>query len=320
MEKIRIHQIVGDSDLKEITTTPADIGDKENDQVHSWICAKPEIIEDGLIIIGRRVYCDPKEIDVLAVDKNKNLVIIEAKRGIAARDVIGQVIDYASRVSEWEASKIQNIYLEYCQKNNLLQILNEEYFEEMNGIRILVVCFSVDHDVKRMIEWLTSNYAMNISLTVFGFGAIESPDGSKTRILTNLVVQEVQQTRRPPTRDEFRLSLLRAVDEEAKSSNGWLSSSPGVQGSIYRRVLTSDKMSADLYFIDRTPILAFGLDTEFGEDEEEEIDKVFAIDDTHRGFRFTDYTVQNAAEVSKRIRKLMTITNEHTYNRNADSH
>jgi hypothetical protein len=316
VEKIRIHQIVGDTDLREITTTPTDIGDNENDQVHSWICSKPEIIEDGLTIIGRRVYCDPKEIDVLAVDKNKCLVIIEAKRGVAPRDVIGQVIDYASRVSEWETSKIQSVYFEYCRKITLQPTLNEGFFEEIDGIRILVVCFSVDHDVKRMVEWLSSNYGINISLTVFGFGAIESSGGNKIRILTNLVVQEVQQARRPPTRDEFRLSLLRAIDDEAKSSNGWLTSFPGVQGSIYRRALTSDKMSADLYFYDRIPILAFGIETKFGEDEEEDIDEIKTIDDSHIGFRLTDYSGTNAPDIAKRIKKLMTIANEHTYNRN----
>src|SRR6266498_4031956 len=170
MEGIKIYRIE-DGKLSDITKQPAADGVKENDDVHDWICKSPEMIESCLTIIGRRITCGTKQIDVLAIDAEKRVVIIEAKRDMAPRDVVGQVIDYASRLDEWELSQYRELYKSYCSSLNISPSLSDDLFDQLSDeFRILIVCFGVDPEAKRMVEWLAEYCGLNVSLSVFSFG------------------------------------------------------------------------------------------------------------------------------------------------------
>lgn len=55
----------------------------------------PELIEDGLIAVGRQVNVDRKFIDLLFKDKFGQDLIVELKIGIAKRMHVAQLMDYA---------------------------------------------------------------------------------------------------------------------------------------------------------------------------------------------------------------------------------
>jgi hypothetical protein len=59
------------------------------------LCKYPELIEDDLSLIGRQVCVDRKFIDLLFKDKIGQTLIVELKVGIAKREHIAQLLDYA---------------------------------------------------------------------------------------------------------------------------------------------------------------------------------------------------------------------------------
>lgn len=78
-----------------------------------------EIVEGAsdLLCIGREVGAGPGAIDLLFIDKDGLLTVVEtklAKNPEARRTVIGQIIEYASYISQWTADKVYetaNAYL-----------------------------------------------------------------------------------------------------------------------------------------------------------------------------------------------------------------
>ena len=95
--QIKTWQIV-DGKLEEIETKLSDVGRTESYDLESWIASNPSIIEQGLIIIGRQVQTKSGPLDLLALDRAGNSVIIELKRDKLPREVLAQAIDYASDI------------------------------------------------------------------------------------------------------------------------------------------------------------------------------------------------------------------------------
>lgn len=114
-------------------------------------------------------------IALLGVDKTGNTVIVEIKRDKLPREALSQAIDYTSDIAEWSIEKIGEIYTEYS-GNNLEETLTESFpdidVENVNIIdtqRIILVGFSVESDLERMIEWLSTNFNVNINAIVLNY-------------------------------------------------------------------------------------------------------------------------------------------------------
>ena len=56
----------------------------------------PDLLMDGLTLIGRQVSTDGGPLDLLGIDADGRLVVFELKRGTLTRDAVAQVLDYAS--------------------------------------------------------------------------------------------------------------------------------------------------------------------------------------------------------------------------------
>jgi len=92
MERTKIWK-VDDDKLEEITSSDLDL----EERIHIWIEKDLSIILPNALLIGSKVTTDHgKELDLLAIDENGDLVIIELKRGLTPRDVTAQTLDYAS--------------------------------------------------------------------------------------------------------------------------------------------------------------------------------------------------------------------------------
>lgn len=81
-----------------------------------------EIVEgaSNLLCIGREVGAGPGAIDLLFIDKDGLLTVAEtklAKNPEARRTVIGQIIEYASYMSQWTADDVYRIAGEYLKSN-----------------------------------------------------------------------------------------------------------------------------------------------------------------------------------------------------------
>lgn len=80
------------------TKTFTELKFKERDHLQEWIAKEPECLGEELLIIQKEFdgFSETKErLDLLALDKEGNLVIIENKLDDTGRDVVWQALKYA---------------------------------------------------------------------------------------------------------------------------------------------------------------------------------------------------------------------------------
>lgn len=91
----------------------------ERNHLQEWIASTPEMFWEDLLIIQKEFdgFNDTRErLDLLALDKQWNLVIIENKLDDTGRDVVWQSLKYASYCSTLKKWDIINIFQSYLDK------------------------------------------------------------------------------------------------------------------------------------------------------------------------------------------------------------
>ena len=93
------------------TPTFSELNLSERYDIQEWIDDKPSILGEELLIIGKEVLLPSGiRLDLLAIDRNGNLVIIELKRDVSGSHVDWQAIKYASYCSAFTDEEVLNIY------------------------------------------------------------------------------------------------------------------------------------------------------------------------------------------------------------------
>lgn len=69
-------------------------------EIESAITANPEILEEGLELIGNQYSTSVGYIDILCRDRKGDLVVIELKRGRGSYNVVGQIQKYMAWIIE----------------------------------------------------------------------------------------------------------------------------------------------------------------------------------------------------------------------------
>jgi hypothetical protein len=133
------------------------------------------ILSPQLMLIGRQVSTSyGKFIDMLAMDVAGNLSVIELKKSRTPREVVAQLLDYASWVQSLSYEEIAAIYSD----KNLGKKL-EEGFDDAFGIslpeeinqkhELIVVASELDPSTERIISYLSDNYSVPINAVFFRF-------------------------------------------------------------------------------------------------------------------------------------------------------
>ena len=155
----------------------SELGFKEREHLQEWILKEPESLGEDLLIIQKEFdgFNDTYErLDLLAVDKQGNLVIIENKLDDSGRDVTWQALKYASYCSTLKKDQIRKIYQEFLDKEgkgenaeeNLVQFFEVNDFAEVainNGQtqRIILIAAKFRKEVTSTVLWLL-NYKLRI--------------------------------------------------------------------------------------------------------------------------------------------------------------
>lgn len=171
-------------------TTLAENDRKEAEHLENWIKTKPEILGSDILIIGEQVYTKSGPLDFLGIDNKGNLVIVELKRDKLARVVLAQAIDYASDLSTWDIDKISEVCMSYT--GNSLEDHISANFEniEIDDLtinqtqRLLLVGFSIEESLNRMIEWLSTNFDMSINAIILNYVKTSNGDELLSRTVT----------------------------------------------------------------------------------------------------------------------------------------
>ena len=147
---------------------------KERYDIQEWVEKNPEIIENDLLIIGKEVPLPSDiRIDLLAIDKKSNLVVIELKRDDSGRYLDWQAIKYASYCSNFTPTDIIRQFAEYLGTNEddaetkIEEFIDGESFEELNQHqKIILISKDFHSDVVSAVLWLR-DYGIELSCIRF---------------------------------------------------------------------------------------------------------------------------------------------------------
>lgn len=142
------------------------------EMLEGWIANDPGIIGLDVLVIGRQIITDHNgRIDILAIDREGDLTVLELKRNRTPREVVAQVLDYASWVSGLSTKRVHEIAIEK------LQCRLEEAFRErfdtplpetLNGNHsMVIVAGEFDASSKRIVEYLALEYGVSINTAFF---------------------------------------------------------------------------------------------------------------------------------------------------------
>ena len=140
------------------------------------------ILDPNWLLIGRQVPTDyGKFIDLLALDREGNLVVIELKRDRTPREVVAQLLDYGSWIKGMGEDDIASIFEKYTSKYSPSlqeQSLDEAFCNKfsvdempdaLNESHELVVAAAyLDDSTERIISYLTE-FGVAINAVFFRF-------------------------------------------------------------------------------------------------------------------------------------------------------
>ncbi|MDK2603170.1 DUF4268 domain-containing protein [Vibrio vulnificus] len=102
----------------------SELGFTERKHLQEWLAHQPDALGEELLIIQKEFdgFDDTRErLDLLALDKDGNLVIIENKLDDSGRDVVWQALKYASYCASLTKGQIVDIYQQYLERYEPLQ-------------------------------------------------------------------------------------------------------------------------------------------------------------------------------------------------------
>ncbi|MBF1230649.1 DUF4268 domain-containing protein [Haemophilus parainfluenzae] len=278
-------------ELKEISeTTFSENGLKERYDLQEWIDNNPRILakelgaQEELLIIQKEFSEFDKtneRLDLLALDKKGNLVIIENKLDDSGKDVVWQALKYVSYCSALTQREIIEIYQNYLNKKGLpvnaedkiIDYLENENFSLNTGNtqRIILVAKEFRPEVTSTVLWLRSNnidiqcikvvpYMWNQNLIIDVDKIIPVPEIEKFTIRVSLKDAEekknaITQNMNAELYSKYWAKLLECAksrdfslyDKRTGSQSCWISTGAGLANIQYNLVLLKDKIRVELY-------------------------------------------------------------------------
>ena len=99
-------------------------------EIEDFLESHPKVLEKDIFIIGRQVPTETKtRIDLMGLDRDGNVVIIEVKKGVSAREVVSQILEYG-------------VWAEDIQYEGLNQIAKERH---ISGFQDLYKKYETDY-------------------------------------------------------------------------------------------------------------------------------------------------------------------------------
>ncbi len=160
--------------------------------IEDWVASDPSLLGLDALIIGRQVRTDHgKFIDLMAMDAEGSLIIVELKRDFTSREIVAQVLDYASWARTLTTPEIYSLAGKYL-KTELATAFREKFGEripeQLNGTHsMLIVASELDAASRRIVEYLSEEYGIAIN-TIF-FNVFEA-DGKQWLTTDFLLDQE----------------------------------------------------------------------------------------------------------------------------------
>jgi hypothetical protein len=127
-----------------------------------------------LLVLGHQVPTDfGSRIDVLGIDDEGDLYVVELKRDRTPREVVAQVLDYASWVSRLTYEQVKSLY-----DDNHANAFEQAFFERF-GIappesvneahRLVIVASELDTSTERIVGYLAGSHGVPLNAVFFRY-------------------------------------------------------------------------------------------------------------------------------------------------------
>lgn len=253
---------VGENGLVEQQRTALD----REDKIEKWVTNDLTLVGIDGIVIGRQVRtAHGKIIDILAIDGDGNLVIIELKRGKTPRDVVAQILDYASWVCHLTTKDVYDLARLHGEENfskSFKSKFGSPPPDALNSShQMIVVASEADDDTKRIIEYLSEQHDVGINASFFNIFL----SGGRELLATDTLLDQTEVTERavkktrPPWSGYYYLTGGLEEDRpwEDMRKHGFFSAHGGV---FYTGKLDKLKIGDPVfYYQKRNGYLGFGL-------------------------------------------------------------
>ncbi|MCL2177036.1 MAG: DUF4268 domain-containing protein [Firmicutes bacterium] len=251
----------------------SDLKVKERDHLQEWIAHNPKILKEDLLIIQKEFAGwdgTSERLDLLALDKSGNLVIIENKTDDSGKDVVWQALKYASYCAILTHQNIQDMYQKYLgtkesAEQNLRAFFDKEFESvELADQRIILVANTFRKEVTSTVLWLIER-GINIKCvkvqlfvdnkTYLNSGQILpiSDIGDYQIKMAEKRQDNVSQKQRSINRMLFwekalpRLREVTAMFENVNpAKENWLGGATGVGGVTFQPVILEDSARVEL--------------------------------------------------------------------------
>jgi Endonuclease NucS len=166
---MKLWQVQG-KDLQEVNREALN----DEQRLEDWVAKDPSILGIDVLLIGRQVTtASHGRIDLLAIDREANLVVLELKRDKTPREIVAQALDYASCVNGLSPEQIDEITKDFTGKP-LPQAFSGHYGfplpQRVNGNHSMIILASeLDDSSERIVEYLAEQYAVPINVLFFTF-------------------------------------------------------------------------------------------------------------------------------------------------------
>lgn len=143
-------------------------------QLETLIAQDPTILGEPLMIIGRQVPTDfGGFIDLLGIDGDGTLHVLELKRGRTPREVVAQVLDYASWVKDLSHDGVLAVYgasrQELPFETAFFNVFGVNPPDELNADqRLTIVAHDADLATERIVSYLSS-FAVPVNVVFFRY-------------------------------------------------------------------------------------------------------------------------------------------------------
>lgn len=133
------------------------------------------ILSSDLMLIGRQVStAHGKFIDLLAMDAEGNISVIELKKNKTPREIVAQLLDYASWVKTLSYEDIAEIYEDKNHGKELEQGFAEAFDDsppdEINKeLQLILVAAELDNSSERIINYLADDFGVPINAVFFRY-------------------------------------------------------------------------------------------------------------------------------------------------------
>ena len=144
-------------------------------QLETLIEQDPTLLGSDLLLIGRQVpTAFGKFIDLLGIDVDGTVHVVELKRDRTPREVVAQLLDYASWVQALSNSGIRDIW----QINNPTLVFDAQFAERFGEAppdqlnlshELTIVASGLDTSTERIVTYLYNTYSVPINAVFFRY-------------------------------------------------------------------------------------------------------------------------------------------------------